>query len=408
MSKTLTDFLIVTALEEERDAILNKLPNYKQLPPSEESVRFYYSADISTRFSNGTVDIYTVAVVMLLNMGRVEAAIATGDAIRQWNPRYVIMVGIAGGISESNVRLGDILVSDQVVDYELQKITSTGPKVRYSVHRANPRLHGATQSLKIDRWQALIQEQRPSEGQSKRLIGPVATGDKVIAFGDVLNQYRDDWPKLIGVEMEAGGVASAAFQSASQPGFFMVRGVSDLADADKDNVSVLNWRAYACDVAASYVIALLQNGPVPPSTLQRNQPDIEPKSTSVDVSNVNNAPSISPQSLPQDVQSSMTQVEDEKISANSNQPEQLLRNAFSALGHFVLCGKDLDKYYVNRPNSPLRAMKSSLLNNQRPVKLLFSGYQVRGKRQNSCASKGKLKINSLPFMPVLLNFRATQ
>lgn len=162
MSKTLTDFLIVTALEEERDAILNKLPNYKQLPPSEESVRFYYSADISTRFSNGTVDIYTVAVVMLLNMGRVEAAIATGDAIRQWNPRYVIMVGIAGGISESNVRLGDILVSDQVVDYELQKITSTGPKVRYSVHRANPRLHGATQSLKIDRWQALIQEQRPS------------------------------------------------------------------------------------------------------------------------------------------------------------------------------------------------------------------------------------------------------
>ena len=41
-------------------------------------------------------------------------------------------------------------------------------------------------------------------------------------------------PSLIGVEMEAGGVASAAFQAASRPGFFMVRGVSDVADPDKD------------------------------------------------------------------------------------------------------------------------------------------------------------------------------
>jgi hypothetical protein len=41
--------------------------------------------------------------------------------------------------------------------------------------------------------------------------------------------------------------------------FFMVRGVSDLADRAKGD----DWRHYACDVAATYAVALLDSGPVP-------------------------------------------------------------------------------------------------------------------------------------------------
>ena len=96
-----------------------------------------------------------------------------------------------------------------------------------------------------------------------RHIGTIATGDKVIAVDDLLTKYSATWPKLIGVEMEAGGAAAAAFQTAEQVGFFMVRGVSDLADSKKVSARVKAWRAYACDVAAAYAIALLQSGPVP-------------------------------------------------------------------------------------------------------------------------------------------------
>ena len=49
----------------------------------------------------------------LLGMGRVEATAATSDAIRKWNPRYVVLVGIAGGVAGRGVRLGDVLVSSQ-------------------------------------------------------------------------------------------------------------------------------------------------------------------------------------------------------------------------------------------------------------------------------------------------------
>lgn len=258
----MADFVIITALPEERDAMLRKLLGYHRLPPTEHDVRVYYSADVTTNFPDSTTSVYSVVVLCLLDMGRVEAANATNDAIRRWNPRYVLMVGIAGGVSHQGIMLGDVLISNQVVDYELQKLTPDGPKVRYNVHRADPRLFGAAMSLAND-WQGLIEHRRPKNGLSRRFHGPVATGDKVIAVEDVLSELHQDWPKLIGVEMEAGGVASAAFQSASQPGFFMVRGVSDLADANKDSTGTNDWRDYACDAAASFTIMLLRNGPVP-------------------------------------------------------------------------------------------------------------------------------------------------
>ena len=65
------------------------------------------------------------------------------------------------------------------------------------------------------------------------------------------------------VEMEAGGAALACFDAPQpRPDFFMVRGVSDLADAKKDCARVKAWRCYACDVAAAFTIGLLQSGPV--------------------------------------------------------------------------------------------------------------------------------------------------
>jgi len=196
-------------------------------------------------------------------MGRVQAATATADALRVWHPRYVMLVGIAGGLASAGVKIGDILISDQIVDYELQKLTPAGPEVRWQVHRVDARLIGAVQNYTSASWQDLIAVQRPDDRAPKWHIGTIVTGDKVIAVEDVLAKYSAVWPKLIGVEMEAGGAAAAAFQTAEPAGFFMVRGVSDLADSKKASARVEKWRAYACDVAAAYAIALLQSGPVP-------------------------------------------------------------------------------------------------------------------------------------------------
>jgi nucleoside phosphorylase len=97
------DFVIVTALEEERDALLNKLPAPRKTNPSEDDIRLYYSADLAVTFDEGNSGTYSVVVMCLPAMGRVQATSATADAIRRWHPRYVVLVGIAGGIAAKGV-----------------------------------------------------------------------------------------------------------------------------------------------------------------------------------------------------------------------------------------------------------------------------------------------------------------
>jgi nucleoside phosphorylase/CheY-like chemotaxis protein len=259
------DFVMVTALEDERDSILGRLFNYRRLPPSDVDVHVYYTADLDTAFPDGSTGTYRIVLMPLPGMGQRKAGPASVDAIRRWRPRYVVLVGIAGGVAAKGVRLGDILVADQIVDYELQKVTPNGPQIRWEVHRTNERLLEFAGSFADTSWRELIKAERPETGLPTRHVGPIASGDKVIAFGQALAALRDDWPALIGVEMEAAGVATAAFQAAHNPGFFMVRGVSDLADEEKDSGDVQRWRAYACDIAASYAIGLLKSGPVPVS-----------------------------------------------------------------------------------------------------------------------------------------------
>jgi nucleoside phosphorylase len=257
------DFVIVTALEEERDAVLQKLLGYKRHTPSDDDIRVYYTADLPVAFPDASTGAYRIAVMPLLGMGRVEATAATGDAIRRWNPRYILLVGIAGGIADSKVNLGDIVVSDQIVDYELQKLTSEGSEIRWEVFRTDPRMLGAVRNFPDAVWHQMISAKRPDNGKPSRHIGPIASGDKVIAARDILAKYHDKWPKLIAVEMEAAGVALASFQSVVTPRFFMIRGVSDLADEGKGLPQTTAWRSYACDVAASFAIALLKSGPIP-------------------------------------------------------------------------------------------------------------------------------------------------
>jgi nucleoside phosphorylase len=254
------DFLLVTALPEERDSLLVQLPKYSRVPPRHDDVHVYFSADVPTYDEAGH---YRTVVMPLLGMGRVNAATATAEAIKRWRPRHVILVGIAGGIAGRNVGLGDLLISEQVVDYELQKITVSGIEVRWSVHKASRRLYAAALNVIGDAWTKGIGTKRPNEGLPRIHVGPIASGDKVVAVQSVLDEYRNVWPALIGVEMEAAGVASACFAAAAQPEFFMVRGVSDLADEAKNTPEVGVFRRYACDVAAAYVVELIKNRPVP-------------------------------------------------------------------------------------------------------------------------------------------------
>jgi nucleoside phosphorylase len=244
------DVVILTALAVEEAAVIEAIGNC--------SVHRWRGLSLHL----GNVAGQRVLVFPIGGMGNTAAAQAAQQVIGIWNPARLILVGIAGGApgSAGGIRRGDVLVPDQVVGYELAKVTPGGTLRRYEVYRPDPELLACARSLRPEDWAARITRPRPDDpdrGVRPHVhVGPVLTGEKVLADSVALAALRLAWPQAIGVEMESLGVALAAYQNG--PGFLMIKAVSDLADGGKNDA----WRQYATDVAARFAIAVLAGCPM--------------------------------------------------------------------------------------------------------------------------------------------------
>jgi len=145
------DFVIVTPLGEERDAMLEKLAGYRQLPPCEQDIRVYYAADI--RLHSQTVrDRNTQLLLCHLRTWPYGGGDGHGRCFASMATSLRIAGRIAGGIAKAGVRIGDVLVADQIADYELQKIENGKSSIRWQVHRADQRLLIAAQNFRRYDW----------------------------------------------------------------------------------------------------------------------------------------------------------------------------------------------------------------------------------------------------------------
>ena len=244
------DVVIIAPYPDEREAVLNKLPNARLVPVSQDE-RVYSLAKVPA----GGDKSYRVAVMSLRGPGQVQATAGTKDAIVRWNPTAVLLVGIAGGVEDNDVSLGDVLVASTIASNALQKAKVRGTDTNWEMSRVDSRFYEAAQHFSIEGSLGLITAIRPGNGKPRLHFGPMVSGNVVVARKRMVDSLRKTHPKVIGIEMEAWGVLSAVEQKIA---FFMVRGVSDLADVNKDD----SWRAYARDTAASYAIALLQRAPL--------------------------------------------------------------------------------------------------------------------------------------------------
>ncbi|MBN1205174.1 MAG: hypothetical protein JXB05_09650 [Myxococcaceae bacterium] len=256
------DFCIITALEEERDAVLSKFARYQKLDRDGSGAHTYFEAQVETKREDQAA--YRIIVTCLSGMGPIKAALKASDVIKRWAPHHVLLVGIAGGI-KGEVELGDVMVASSIVDYTMGKEHEQEPReIRWKEYHADANLFDAANNF-ADGWADFVKEARPEAGRSLRRTGIIASGGNVIASEQIINNYRATHPKLIGVEMEGSGIAAALHDSPISSRFLMIRGVSDLANAEKNKEIKQLWRKYACHVAAAYAIGLLHDGPVPGS-----------------------------------------------------------------------------------------------------------------------------------------------
>ena len=170
MTTVRADVVILTALPEEQEAVRRAIGSCAVHP-----WRGY-------RVYTGRVGALDVLVFPMGGMGNVGAAQAATLVIGVWNPAYLLLVGIAGGMREEgdDVRLGDVLVADQIIGYESAKVRPEGIDRRYQAQQPDWRLLQTARGLEPREWALSLTAARPY-GQSGRVIprahfGPVLSG----------------------------------------------------------------------------------------------------------------------------------------------------------------------------------------------------------------------------------------
>ena len=259
---SVADIAIITALPLELASVLEYFPTLQKVTIRPDSRTYFQGIVVA---DDGETR-YRVVAAMLPGMGNVQAATATAELIQDWNPRYIIMCGIAGGLQRGKQQLGDVVVSTDVIYYELAKLHEHGHERRPVSYPADSLLLDRAKHMHLmSTWRARLPPlpaTMPSSATFPTVhFGPVASGDKVIASAAEARQLLALHPKLAAVEMEGGGVATSAFATARRVGFFMVRAICDFADHAKDD----SWQDFAAHAAASFVAQFLTSRPIAPS-----------------------------------------------------------------------------------------------------------------------------------------------
>lgn len=232
------DILIVTALAEELEVILDYLPEERVLH-SDSCDLTYYIGSIQ-RSDSKTVH---YAVTCLGQMGNPDAAVGATNAIRDLRPANMCMFGLAAGIRR-RVNIGDVIVATNVFYYEQAK-------VRPGTVETRPHWY-ATDRL-LQNKMSYFASVYSSDFEVK--FGPIAVGEKVVAQSAAVKELMKAAPKLVGIEMESYGVAVAAETAVYRPRFIAIRGVCDHANAKKND----KFRSLALENAAGFLSSFLKD-----------------------------------------------------------------------------------------------------------------------------------------------------
>lgn len=248
--------VILTALVEELSAIREQL-GANGITPTQRVVAnggIYYEAAFQGEFVDWKIySSFTQAA-------SVDAAAGTIEAILNFDPHIAMFVGIAGGIAEKEVGLGDVIAATEVFDYDHGKDTSNGLTPRAQQLKSAFSLNQLAGILVIERsWSERIITVVADLGicEPEVHVEPIAAGGKVVAStkSETYKLIRRTADRAVAVEMEGSGFLGAVGRYSGVDGI-VIRGVSDLIDS-KDESDKAGVRKQAVANAAAFAFEML-------------------------------------------------------------------------------------------------------------------------------------------------------
>lgn len=239
------DCVILAGLPAELEAVKRQFRRFKPIAGDATSTHQWYET-----FAPNGLKVVASAQTTIGNLG---AASLTHEAVALFQPRAILLVGIAGGM-DHEIPLGDVVVSEQIVDYDLGKVTSDGFSPRWSVYRPDAWLLARAKSWSSQSWQDDVRTPRPTGTDRPALRwGVYLSSNKVVADERTAGVLRSVWRKAAAIEMEAAGVASVLWHTPDPPAFIVFKGLCDYADSQKND----DWQPYAAEAAAACAFSFI-------------------------------------------------------------------------------------------------------------------------------------------------------
>jgi len=243
------DFAVIATLDEEYKAVKEVFQLQEKDLKTEKNFSYYYKK----------IEEVGVAFFKFPERGNSNSSSQTTEIIRNFSPRFIILVGIAGGVKK-NINLGDVAVSDNLKYYEYKKISKEREEPRdISIEPPSNELKDIIQYVG-EGWKDKIKTSRPDEKlkeEPKVVHGLIMSGETILS-GKVrgkVPQYIFDIiisEKPIAFETEAGGVAKACYQTNHSSDYIVIKGISDYVDVKESQALREEWRNYASEVAAAF------------------------------------------------------------------------------------------------------------------------------------------------------------
>ncbi len=269
------DVAILTAKAEEHRAVLDRLHNVTQYPGLRKTPNQYAwtCGEIPSTRSAGA---YRVVVGVAPDQTNTVSAVAAMSAYATFEPRYLMFVGIAGGL-DKNLHKGDVFVADYIRSYEYGSLDDDGFSPRHKFQEETDQaLRAAAAAFNVDSdWPKEVGEKPDASGFPELFFGGLASGEKVVESADAAGfaPVLAGDPRLGAVEMESAGLAAAVqhLRSEGHPvGLMIVRGISDTPSVpgvptSTNRLTRHQWTNFASRAAAGFLVSFIANAfPYPP------------------------------------------------------------------------------------------------------------------------------------------------
>ena len=225
---------------------------------------------------------------ILIGKGEEKAASATAIVIDRIKPKYVLLVGIAGGFPTNGVRRGDVTIAHVIHSFDYGKLIDNlfnrRAEVDFICDRQLLAQAEVVATAKDCAWKKDVKEERPdsmpSDSFNVHTDCYVASSNKLVdnPNHDFYAKVAAYFPEIHCVEMEGVGVGQGiTFENKAR--FLMIRGISDEPgqhEGGKDQRT--KWKNYAISTAANFTRALIKqlaDKEAPPSPKEKKSKNVK-------------------------------------------------------------------------------------------------------------------------------------